>query len=255
MVASKLRRLADRMTRDEIASLVRTNLGARADDPGSVIYSGLDTLKPNPFYIMGYNPGGCLAVDAPPLSGICKLKDANWSAYLHQCWHCKSNEKCTHIGASGESISPVRHQRTVCELIGLLGRSPTEIFATNAIFIRSRDVATLHDSKDLWKLCWPVHREFLDVIRPRWIICLGNANSGSVLRLLLDTCDQPMKVESCGCNFRDGKVVREVTFDLHQPEPLKCNILAIPHPSRFPLSSVILRDFIKKELVAGPSVH
>ena len=205
---------------------------------GVVAYSGPSTWKPGKFMIFGFNP----AADGTneKLEKI-TVRPESWSLYADKCWVCGEERGANHPHRL------TRHQRTIhqlCEAVNV--DSPREVFATNAIFVESKDIASLPDWQELFDKCWHVHARFLEVIQPLWIICLGNSDSASSFSLIRKKFTVASSIKPCGKDFRDGK-----WFTGHLTAGQwsgKVSVLGIPHPSRFSITAV-LREFVQKNVV------
>lgn len=235
------------MTADDVRALVHQNLkDGLPGKSGSVLYSGIDTLRPGPFYLMGLNPGGA------PTEGTSSIASSiherrNWSAYTQDCWvtGCDEVAACRHISPSGrvESKHLAPHQKRVRKVVEALGAEPETIFATNAIFARSKDEASLKAqaddmrSWDWWKACWPIHQRFLCEVRPRWIVTLGKGYGTSAFSFLMDVSNVKRgQVRAFGDDSaQDG---RWFTADLPLGDGTKLavRVLGMPHPSYHAIS-------------------
>ena len=256
------------MNRDELNQLLKEMLREDACWRGWVPYSGLDTLKQGDYYFMGYNPGEGWD-NGPLLETTNNLKD--WSAYTQQCWRC-CRTRCKHAPL-GECYSPCRHspcehmecsgrlredkrkrhQNNVIKLMRLLGREPERIFSANAIFIESSKAKDLQDADRLWQKCWRVHQKFLALVRPKWVVCLGNGEELSSFQLMKQMATKPVQKVLNPCNpdcpphYRTGKLLH-ASFDLGDAFPLNdVNLLGVPHPTRFTISDS-LEHFIVKNV-------
>jgi hypothetical protein len=228
-------------TADEIRAWVQQNLvEGLADKSGSVLYSGIDTLRPGPFYLMGLNPGGAPAEGTSSIASSIHERRA-WSAYTQDCWitGCDEQAPCSHI-ARGQRAP---HQERVRTLVAALGVEPETIFATNAIFARSKDEASLKSqvegmgSWDWWGRCWPVHQQFLREIRPRWIITLGKGYGTSAFSFLMHVAKvKRARVRAFGDDSeRDGRwFVADLPLDDGTMLPVR--VLGMPHPSYYEIS-------------------
>jgi hypothetical protein len=218
-------RLSGGMLEEELRERLRKHLGARLSARGWLLYSGLDTLAGGRYYFMGFNPAKDPANE--PLDSI-PIPDENWSAYTQQCWRCeKARCKC-------EPIRFKPHQRRVTEfMLQLRPLRPERIFSTNAIFVESESVLTLSDREMLWNECWPIHEWMLSIVRPKWIVCLGNHEEASSYSLLRGRCKSCVPVGDC-TDFRKGKVFKG-SLPISNHESLDVHVLGLPHPSRFNL--------------------
>jgi hypothetical protein len=227
-------------------------LGKDVTKEGWVLYSGLDTLKPGSYYLMGFNP----REDDANRSLLETTHHADdWSAYTQQCWKegCKP-PRCQHMDPMGRLTEFEPHQRNVKALADLLDRKPECIFSANAIFVQSPTAKDLENADELWHKCWQVHQKFLALVRPKWIICLGNGGYRSSFQLLRQKAIEPVpNVCILGRpdfppSYRNGKCF-EASFDLGATA-LRVKVLGVPHPSRFPINSC-LKEFIAKNLTSS----
>jgi uncharacterized protein len=209
----------------ELRERLRKHLGARLNTRGWLLYSGLDTLASGHYYFLGFNPAKDPA--NVPLDSV-PIPDENWSAYTQQCWRCeKAHCRC-------EPIRFNPHQRRVTDfMMQLWPLSPERIFSTNAIFVESETVLTLSDREMLWDDCWPIHEWMLSIVRPKWIVCLGNQEDASSYSLLRGRCGSCIPLGDY-TDFRKGKVFKG-SLPISKHESLDVHVLGLPHPSRFDL--------------------
>jgi uracil-DNA glycosylase len=211
--------------RDQIISEVIRYLGEDAKRSGSVLYNGWNTLCPSRgLYIMGFNPGG-----NPDQS--MRLEQSlhddklmrNFSSYQDECWYDKCREDCTNTNHHGDKP----HQKRVRRLAEILGYSNIrEVFAANAIFVRSRDQNTLADRKTLFDKCWPIHQQFLSIVQPKIILCLGNGERSSAFAFL----KEKLKANE----ITSGNVKVFVSkIPMANGMVLESKVIGVRHPSRF----------------------
>ena len=226
------------MTPDELADVVRHSMSEEMfRKPGAVLFSGLATVKPSRFYIMGLNPGGSSKMMAGSIIDTLPPPDET-SAYTHQCWkkECGDNSSCEHVtGRRLADADLVRHQKNMICLTRLLGYdAPGEIPSANAIFARSQSLATLKNESgfsewDWWKACWPVHQYLLELIQPSVIISLGYGANTSPLGFLAHQLCAHSSRKIGDANRRGGKQIdcsirlTTSTIDVH--------VIGVPHPS------------------------
>jgi hypothetical protein len=221
------------MTSKDLRRLLEKSLGdVFLRCKGQILYSGIDTLTPGDFYFIGFNP----AADGtnPRLCDV-PLDRQHWSAYTDQCW--------THEGCDTKvcpNTGNARHQKRVQNIMAELGIHPKTTFATNFIFVESRNVKQIKKAitdYDLIEACWRVHKQMLSVVRPKYIVCLGNGKSDSAFNLVR----QRVTSLAVDGKLSDKKVGRSVafksftgTFNLgNELSPLKATVIGVLHPSRF----------------------
>jgi len=238
----------------ELRDLVASSLGPLADSSGSLLYSGLDTLRPGPVYVVGLNPGGPGGKPAAPFLSIADAPfvDETWSAYTRDCWKDHIGP-CDHLDEDGRVREPhlAKHQRNALVLFDALALPAEQVLSTNCIFGRSRAISKIKDETccDLaaWEAaCWTVHQRLLDVVRPTWIISFGYGARTSPFGLWRQRAGSP-KFRPVGAGRRGGWTY-EGAFDLGEGrQPLSARMLGIPHPSYFALSEDVV-DFIRSEV-------
>jgi hypothetical protein len=157
--------------------------------PGGVLYSGVDTLKPGPVYLLGLNPGG---------SGGASLKDSldnsrrGHNAYLHEEWYPGGKRR-----PEGQATLQLR----VKHLCRMMGRQPEHVPASNLAFTQSVRVDTHDDFLGAVRASMPVHRLFLDAIQPKFLMTFGAlSHFANVVSL--------EQVESRSAEFRNWRAHR-----------------------------------------------
>jgi hypothetical protein len=135
-----------------------------------------------------------------------------------------------------------------------LGVEPESILATNAIFARSKDEASLQGadsnlgSWDWWRKCLPVHQAFLRDVQPMWIIAMGKGWGTSAFSFLMDEAHvKASQVKSVGGDDRTGGRLFEGRLTLGDGNMLDVHVLGVPHPSRVTIGAG-LADFIRREV-------
>lgn len=164
--------------RSHVISMVRSHLGELAHNSGEVLYNGWDTLREGPVYLMGFNPGGM--PELIPTSILDSLKNMSDG-------HCSYEDDVWEWRGIDLPAGQHPHQKRVKVLAELLNLNIRSVFAANAIFQRSGEANTLRGALGLWEKCWPVHRLFLKIVKPKIIICLGNGRRSS-FSLLSSMC-------------------------------------------------------------------
>lgn len=147
------------------------------DQPGAVLYSAESTLKPGPVYLLGLNPGG---------SGDATLRDSlersrrGENAYTDEVWEQKRRSF-----PKGEAPLQLR----VKGLIKKLGLDIQAVPASNLAFTRSTGIAEHSGFEGAVRLCAPVHRIFMDVIKPDFLMTFGNTDHfGDAIKIVSSEC-------------------------------------------------------------------
>lgn len=133
-----------------------------ADRPGAVLYSSHVTLKPGPVYLLGLNPGG--GEGATLRDSINASRRGN-NAYLDEEWAPGG-----HLQPRGASTL----QRRVQALCGVMGVETRHTPASNLAFTRSTGLAAHPGYAGAVELCAPVHKLFMDVIQPLFLMTFGS---------------------------------------------------------------------------------
>lgn len=149
---------------DAIASVVSAGLrlpSSILDRSGEVLYSGSQTLRRGPIYLLGLNPGGNPDDHKQTVRDRFKeLPSRRWNSYQ--------------VSWAGRKPGTHRLQRGVHWIANELGVKLEDVCASNLIFIRSKDERG-SGYPDTARDCWPVHRAILAVVRPRLIVTFGSS--------------------------------------------------------------------------------
>lgn len=145
-----------------LPDFIGNTLGDLLDQPGGLLYSSHETLKPGPVYLLGLNPGG---KGAPSLrQSLTNMLVREENAYLDEAWE---NE----AGSWEAGEAPM--QKRVSWLLGGLGQNLRDVCASNLIFVQSRDATGV--DMGLAQRCWPVHEAIIGIVKPRLLLTFGNA--------------------------------------------------------------------------------
>ena len=197
--------------------------------PGGVLQSSVDTLRDTDIYILGYNPGGeggSVTVE----QSIKKLPSQHSNAYLSGVWG--NNPPGEHY-----------FQRRLRDLTQALGYELKDLPGSNLIFPQSRQ-AHLTDHHYA-ELCWPAHELFLDMIRPKIILSIGNGEPKSAFGYLRIKYSRPKEVERIQSKL-SGWGCKRFTAEI-KGRPTR--VVGIPHISRYnPERYHDLFDWIKEGL-------
>ena len=197
---------------------------------GQILYSGMDTMRPARFYFVGFNPAkddSNLSLRNVPLNRKC------WSAYTQQCWY---HANCDQIICPDFTMRP--HQRRVQSIMRELRVQPEQTFATNLIFVESYSAKEIYDPA-LFDACWRVHKKMLAVVRPQFIICLGNGERLSAFSLVRSKADRSVE-EGKHQKFKRFLGV----FAMDDGLELTITVVGVRHPS-YPMSPDGLREWLR----------
>lgn len=131
------------------------------DRSGEVLYSGSQTLRRGPIYLLGLNPGGNPNDHKQTVRDRFKeLPSRRWNSYQ--------------VSWAGRKPGTHRLQRGVHWVAKELGVKLEDVCASNLVFVRSRDEkgsgfpGSAH-------ACWPVHLAILSIVKPKLVIAFGNS--------------------------------------------------------------------------------
>lgn len=191
------------------------------DLSGEVLYSAAFTLRPGPVYLLGHNPGGDdQNVDLPTVgASLDDLPNKEWNSYVDTQWTGRGG----FIYAVGQAPLQLR-VKWLLENLGLVSK---DVAASNLIFPRSRDAASsrFHEFSNI---CWPVHADILDIVRPQMVIAYGNSGL-SPYRFLLDKFEPHS--EDCRPSGHGTWLCRSFVV------PGRFRVVGIPHMSRYKISA------------------
>lgn len=163
-------------TLDDFFRFARQHLAAVGlmNKRGGLLYSGLHTLAPGAYYLLGFNPGGAEHdPSAPTIEQDIETLRANMrrNAYVEECWgpHKKPGD--------------APFQRRVQTLAQLLGVQLQDICASNLIFCKSSRSSDVPYPQYADK-CWPVHERILEIVSPQCIVTIGNSERWSAYSYL-----------------------------------------------------------------------
>lgn len=200
---------------DRVVAAARHHLRGHLRESGELLYSAASTLRRGELYLLGHNPGGDANDPSLPQLGrtLADLATKDWNSYL--------------VSWNGRSPGQAPLQRRVTWLLQQLGAEPRKVAASNLIFMRSRDAAGSR-YRDYSALCWPIHEQILEIVRPRLLLAYGNG-ALSPYRFLLALYGFPAE---------------EVRPSGHRPwvcrsfvVPGRFRVVGVPHLSRYDISA------------------
>jgi len=100
--------LETRMTRDEIPSVAEDSLSDLLWEPGGILYSSHETLRPGRVYLLGFNPGG--SNGAPLGESVTSMLSYSDNAYIDESWS-NGNGNVSKVRLKGEIKTENRRLR------------------------------------------------------------------------------------------------------------------------------------------------
>lgn len=161
------------MAIEELAARIPANLLKRS---GKVFYSGRNAFSSTcPLYMLGVNPGGSPDDHATETIEnhsklVLRTLSNDWSAYRDESWE-------------GAPPGTYGMAPRVLHLLRNLGLNPGSVPASNLVFARSRREADIHrsDMTTMANECWEFHEQAIQLLRPRAVLCFGQA-AGNYVR-------------------------------------------------------------------------
>lgn len=148
------------MDKQGIIAIAQDSLSELMTQPGGILYSSFNTLKPGDVYFLGYNPGG-EGPDGPIVAeSLLALPSKTWNDF-------------TDLELTAEAGQSTLQLRVKWVLENLDYRV-ADVCSSNLIFAQSRDAKGVPERYA--EVCWPVHEAILAVVQPKLILCCGNSH-------------------------------------------------------------------------------
>lgn len=192
-------------------ALAEASLAQVLDRSGNILYSGVETLRPGPVYLLGLNPGG-------------DPRRLLWQTLRRVLKELPSKTRNEYLDVSWQGRPPGNSvlQRRVISLATMIGVDPRSVCAANLIFVRSKDARSC-GYPEMAEVCWPVHEAILETVRPKLTVCFGNSSESpyAFLRSML-----PVEGES---EFPSG----HGTWSCRMFRSNRMWVVGLPHLSRY----------------------
>jgi hypothetical protein len=193
-----------------------TRLSSILSCSGGVLISGIDTLVRGDYYVMANNPGG----DPGDINGL-RIGTSLTASRTRR----GRNDWMEENGPFSQRIKAVMDS---------LGTQPEKTFCTNAVFVRSRGQSKLNPWNLWWDHCWSVHQIFLEIVRPRVVVCLGcdpDESAWAMLRQPTGAKYATQWQKWDGATVTEGKWTDRAGLKLSDGTVHPCAVLGLPHPS------------------------
>ena len=142
-------------------------------EPGSVLYSGNQTIRKGKFYFLGANPGGHSDQNLGdyPDTVINQLHRKNTSSDFNEYFDGKWQIRGRRPSRPGEALL----QKRIKFFFNFIGVNLKEVLSTNLVFVRSPTLEEFHLSwDDAADKCWEIHKILLSIVQPEIIIAFGS---------------------------------------------------------------------------------
>jgi len=201
-------------------------------EPGSILYSGNETLAKGDYYFLGDKPGGNtnLSVSIDTVMDQLKRTDTSFNEYFQGIWK-KRNQAPS---PPGGAILQLR----IKILFSRLGINLRKTCSSNLIFVRSPVLNELHINKDIAEeRCWEIHKIMLSIVQPKIIIVFGdNAGDFIISKMKIDEESEPYVLPSRKKDYIFRSIRGTVQLDNPDLEHKIC-LLSLPHLSRFKIDA------------------
>jgi hypothetical protein len=203
----------------------------------SIFYSNpLHTLKKGDIYFLGLNPKGKYSIiDVNQSEYYCdndlsfyKNSRVNWCSLIDEYW--------------GQNNSFDKLQKRIKQVLEFvinemkLSISVREIFSSNINFFRSEDDKELFRIGIPFDICWSYHKKFLEIVKPRIIICNGFGESNTYTKSPFSIIKDKLEVKTCDQQI-GLKAQNHIKFFKKNIGFLNCEretlIIGIEHLSRY----------------------
>lgn len=214
----------------EIASIL--NEIRYAEEPGSILYSGDETLKKGENYFLGANPGGHSDENVGNFADTIsnqlyrKNSSSSFNEYFDASW--KPGNKIYSKG-----MAPL--QRRIKYLFNAIGIDLRNTLSTNLNFVRSSTLEKFHlDWSDAAEQCWKIHLLLLSVVQPKNIIVFGDDAFNFFKNKMSVNASEDFPVSSvketkyCSCTKGSLEVYGM---------KLEIALIKVPHLSRFKIDA------------------
>ena len=203
-----------------------------AEEPGSVLYSGNETLVEGDFYFLGENPGGNtnLSVANDTVMNQLKRTDKTFNEYFQGIWKQRNQSPSPPGGAT--------LQLRIKILFSRLGINLRKTCSSNLNFVRSPVSSELHlNEKMAQEKCWEIHQIILSIVKPKIVIVFGDrARDFIISKMQIIEESEPYSLPSRNKEYIFRSIRGTLQLDSTGSEHKIC-LLSMPHLSRFKIDA------------------
>jgi hypothetical protein len=215
------------MDKQGILSVAQHSLSELMSQPGAILYSSYNTLKPGDVYYLGYNPGGYPPAGPTVGQRLDELPSKTCNDFTDLEW----------TTAAGQSTLQLR----VKWLLDSLGYTVEDVCSSNLIFAQSRDAKGVPERYA--DVCWPVHEAILALVKPKLILCCGNSQVSS-FGYLQRKFDGEIQYSPKGVALHGDWAIKAFRTELNGQPVL---VVGFPHLSRYnPIGKPQIIEWIKQ---------
>ena len=199
-----------------------------SEEPGSILYSGNETLVEGDFYFLGENPGGNtnLSVANDTVMNQLKRTDKTFNEYFQGIWKQRNPSPSPPGGAT--------LQLRIKILFSRLGINLRKTCSSNLNFVRSPVLSELHlNEKMAQEKCWEIHQIILSIVKPKIVIVFGDSARDFIIsKMKIIEESEPYSLPSRNKEYIFRSIRGTLQLDSTGSEHKIC-LLSTPHLSRF----------------------
>ena len=200
-------------------------------EPGSILYSGNETLSKGNFYFLGLNPGGNtnLSVSEDTVINQLKKKDSTFNEYFQGVW----KERGKQPTPPGQSIL----QQRIKILFSRLRVDLRKTCSSNLVFVRSPVLSELHlDWEEAAEKCWEIHKIMLSTVQPKILLVFGDEARDFIQKKMVVIDREFFELESQNKDYIFGCIKGSIPIDdLTSLEQV--SLISTPHLRRFKIDA------------------
>jgi|TARA_B110000263_G_scaffold229733_1_gene223729 hypothetical protein len=200
-------------------------------EPGSILYSGNETLTEGDYYFLGLNPGGNtnISVSSDTVMNQLRRKDTNFNEYFQGIWK-ERNKPAT---SPGMAILQLR----IKTLFSRLGIDLRKTFSSNLVFVRSPVLSELHlNWNDAGEKCWEVHKVMLSIVKPKIILVFGDDARDFIRKKMIVKTSDLWNLESTNKEYIFGCITGSLLVGDSNEQHEVC-LISTPHLRRFKIDA------------------
>ena len=202
-------------------------------EPGSVLYSGNETICKGKFYFLGANPGGHSDQNLGdyPDTVINQLLRKNTSPDFNEYFDGKWQKRGSRPSDPGDALL----QRRIKFFFNFIGINLKEVLSTNLVFVRSPTLEEFHLSwDDAADKCWEIHKILLSVVKPDIVIAYGSEANEYIKKKINVTRENSYEVVSINESKFFSIIEGEMSIDSFNKN---VKLISIPHLSRYKINA------------------
>jgi len=144
-----------------------------ANEPGSILYSGDETVCKGDIYFMGANPGGHSDQFSNEIEDT--VKNQLERKYVSSSFNEYFDAQWQRSGGNATPAGQALLQKRIKFLFQNLELNLKKTLSTNLVFVRSPTLEKFHlDWNEAANRCWAVHEILLEEVMPRIMIVFGD---------------------------------------------------------------------------------